>query len=421
VLRAAPGLIILGPAMAASPRAVTLASLGLVCLVCVAAMRVTAVSAPARATASPPTPASLPAPASPNAPASQPAPVSPLAPAAGSPAPLVVAPSPRARLEDEQNTIDVFRAAAPGTVFVAQNRLVRDWNMRALEVPAGSGTGFIWDDAGHVVTNYHVIDAGRGRGSYAVTLYNHKTYDATLVGGEPNRDIAVLKIDAPAAELAPIRALEVDGALEVGQKAIAIGNPFGLDHTLTTGVISALGREVVGYGGVTIRDMIQTDASINPGNSGGPLIDSQGRLIGMNTMIFSKSGGSTGIGFAVPVSTIRRIVPQLIRSGKVERAGLGIRFLPDEIARRAGVKGIIVTGVIPGSPAARAGLVPLRETRAGDLLLGDVVVGIDEHVVASYDDLFNVLERYKAGDRVSVKILRGAATVAVSLDLTALE
>ncbi|HGG56165.1 MAG TPA: trypsin-like serine protease, partial [Nannocystis exedens] len=187
-----------------------------------------------------------------------------------------------ARLEDERNTIAVFEAAAAATVYVTQKRIVRDLNMRALEVPTGSGTGFLWDTEGHVVTNYHVIDTGRARGSFAVTLHNQRTYDAVLVGGEPKRDIAVLKIDAPAAELRAIRVLPAGGSIDVGQKTIAIGNPFGLDHTLTTGVVSAKGREVVGYGGITIRDMIQTDASINPGNSGGPLLDSSGRLIGMN-------------------------------------------------------------------------------------------------------------------------------------------
>ncbi len=186
-------------------------------------------------------------------------------------------------------------------------------------------------------------------------------------------------------------------------------------------MISALGREVVGYGGLTIRDMIQTDASINPGNSGGPLLDSQGRLIGMNTMIFSKTGASAGIGFAVPVSTIRRIVPQLITTGRVERAGLGIRFLPDEVARRAGVDGVIVAEVMSGSPAARAGLQPLRQTRAGELLLGDILVGVDEHRVANYDDLFNALDRYRAGDTVAVRVLREGAVVSLPVELAAIE
>ncbi len=326
-----------------------------------------------------------------------------------------------ARLEDERNTIAVFEAAAAATVYVTQKRIVRDLNMRALEVPSGSGTGFLWDTEGHVVTNYHVVDTGRARGSFAVTLHNQRTYDAVLVGGEPKRDIAVLKIDAPAAELRAIRVLPAGGSIDVGQKTIAIGNPFGLDHTLTTGVVSAKGREVVGYGGITIRDMIQTDASINPGNSGGPLLDSSGRLIGMNTMIVSKTGSSAGIGFAVPVMTIRRIVPQLIKFGRVERAGIGISFLDDAIAARAEVKGVIITAVLRGSPGAKAGLIPLRQGRDGSIVLGDILVGIDDATVESYDDLYNVLERYKAGDQVVLRVRRGSTIVSLPIRLTSID
>jgi len=326
-----------------------------------------------------------------------------------------------ARLEDERNTIEVFEAAAAATVYVTQKRIVRDLNMRPLEQTTGSGTGFLWDDAGHIVTNYHVIDTGRSAGAYAVTLFNQRTYDAVFVGGEPNRDIAVLKIDAPKEELTPIRLQDGDARIDVGQKTIAIGNPFGLDHTLTTGVVSAKGREVVGYGGITIRDMIQTDASINPGNSGGPLLDSSGRLIGMNTMIMSKTGSSAGIGFAVPVTTIRRIVPQLVEHGKIERAGIGITFLGDSIAARAGVKGVIITGVMRGSPAAAAGLVALRQTRDGRIVLGDILIGIDESTIENYDDLYNALERYKAGDSVALKIRRGNTTLSLPVKLTAID
>ena len=331
----------------------------------------------------------------------------------------VAKPGPGARLEDERNTIDIFRTAAPAAVFVTQKRLVRDWAMRAMEVPAGSGTGFIWDTAGHVVTNFHVIDPGNAAGtSYTVTLYNQKSYEAKLVGGEPNKDIAVLKIAAPAAELTPLQVPPAGQQLEVGQKTIAIGNPFGLDHTLTTGVISALGREVDGYGGVTIRDMIQTDASINPGNSGGPLLDSSGMLIGMNTMIFSKSGSSAGIGFAVPVGTIRRMVPQIIQFGRPKRAGLGIRMLPDRVAARAGVRGVIIADVSQGSPAAQAGLQGLRQTNMGEIIVGDVVVGIDEHEIKDYDDLYNALDRYRIGDEVTVKVQRDSKIVTVRLKLS---
>jgi len=258
--------------------------------------------------------------------------------------PPVKAPGAGALLADEENTIDVFEAVAPATVFVTQKRNIRRsrWS-RGTEVPAGSGTGFIWDRDGHVVTNYHVID---GADALEVTLHNQKSYDASLIGGEPRKDIAVLKIDAPASELTPVELPSKDYRVTVGQKTVAIGNPFGLDHTLTTGIVSALGREIPGYGGVSIRDMIQTDASINPGNSGGPLTNSSGELIGVNTMIFSKSGSSAGIGFAVPVRTVRRIVPQIIETGKAEQVGLGISVLNDATARRAGIKGVVITAVL---------------------------------------------------------------------------
>jgi S1-C subfamily serine protease len=270
--------------------------------------------------------------------------------------PTVRPPSSAARLEAERNVIDVFKAAAPATVFVTQKRMVRDWSMRALEVPSGTGTGFLWDTAGHVVTNYHVVDSGRSQGRYTVTLHSQKTYDAELLGGDPNKDVAVLRL------------LNCDGAADAA--AAAAGRPrssrsgrrrsrsatrSGSTTRLTTGVISALGREVQGYGGVTIRDMIQTDASINPGNSGGPLIDSGGYLIGMNTMIFSKSGSSAGIGFAVPVSAIRRVVPQIIATGRVEHPGIGVEPLPDAYAARAGLRGVVIMRTLPGSPAAAAG------------------------------------------------------------------
>jgi S1-C subfamily serine protease len=208
--------------------------------------------------------------------------------------------------------------------------------------------------------------------------------------------------------------------LEVGQKAIAIGNPFGLDHSITTGIISALGRQVQGIGGVTIRDMIQTDAAINPGNSGGPLLDSSGQLIGMNTMIFSKSGSSAGIGFAVPVSTIARVVPQIIKSGKAEQLGLGIQVDPlSRIERRMGLKGVAVIAVPEGSQAARAGLRGLVQTTQG-LVLGDVIVGVGAQKVDDFDDLYNALDSHHAGDKVDVKIRRGEDAVVLKLEVIVL-
>ena len=320
----------------------------------------------------------------------------------------------RYHTDDERNTIEIFNHAAPAVVFVTQNQTVRNWRTaREMEVPAGSGTGFIWDKSGHIVTNYHVIDGGS---SLTVTLYNQKTYPARLVGGEPKKDIAVLKIDAPASELHAIQLPETGYELSVGQKTLAIGNPFGLDHTLTTGIISAIGRDQRGYGGVTIPDMIQTDASINPGNSGGPLLDSAGSLIGMNTMIYSQSGASAGIGFAVPVSTIRRIVPQIISTGKVQQIGLGISILSDAVARQNGVNGVIIRAVGEKTPAAKAGLRGLSSNAHGTYM-GDIIVGIDDKTVSNYDQLYNALDSHKPGDRVNVKIRRDGNIITVPVEL----
>ncbi len=315
---------------------------------------------------------------------------------------------PGARIEDEKNTIAVFRAASPSTVFVTQTRVVVDYLAGvAQEVPAGSGSGFIWDEQGHIVTNYHVVEGAR---SLSVAFHDQQTFDATLVGVEPRKDIAVIKVkNAPPSLFVPIKVAKGQ-QVEVGQKAIAIGNPFGLDHTLTTGVVSAIGRQVQGAGGVSIRDMIQTDAAINPGNSGGPLLDSQGQLIGMNTMIYSKSGASAGIGFAVPVATIARIVPQIIKTGRAEQLGLGIGVDPvQKLERRVGIRGVIVLSVPEGSPAAQAGLKGITQTNRG-ILLGDIIVGIDDKRVQDFDDLYTVLDAHKPGDVVKVTVQRGDET-----------
>jgi len=338
-------------------------------------------------------------------------------PSASSSAPPVDPLSANARIEDEGNTIAVFKRASPAVVFVTQKRIVVDrFYGRATEVEAGSGSGFIWDDRGHIVTNFHVI---KGAESVTVTLHDETSYEAKLVGAEPRKDIAVLRIDAKD-ELTPI-AVAPNRALEVGQKAVAIGNPFGLDHTLTVGVISALGRQVKGVGGVTIRDMIQTDAAINPGNSGGPLLDSAGRLIGMNTAIYSKSGGSAGIGFAVPSPTIVRVANQLIKHGKVEQVGMGVTIDPmGRLERRAGARGVLVLGVSEGSPAEKAGLKGVLRTSSG-LVLGDLIVGIDDQKVASYDDLYNALDGRKPGDQAAVKLKRDDKTVTVKLKLVRID
>jgi S1-C subfamily serine protease len=324
---------------------------------------------------------------------------------------------PGARIEDEKNTIAVFRAAAPSTVFVTQTRVVVDYfGGVAQEVPAGSGSGFVWDDQGHIVTNFHVVDGAR---SLSVAFHDQETFEAKLVGVEPRKDIAVIKVEAPGKMLVPIHVAKGQ-QVEVGQKTVAIGNPFGLDHTLTTGVVSAIGRQVQGAGGVSIRDMIQTDAAINPGNSGGPLLDSQGQLIGMNTMIFSKSGTSAGIGFAVPVATIARIVPQIIKTGRAEQLGLGIGIDPTQrLERRIGVRGVAVLSVPEGSPAAKAGMRGITQTRRG-IALGDIIVGIDDKKVEDFDDLYTVLDSKKAGDTAKVKVRRGDETVTLDVQVVVL-
>lgn len=331
----------------------------------------------------------------------------------------VAALSPNAMIEDERNSVSVYEAMAPATVFVTQNqRMLEAFTRKPLEVASGSGTGFIWDNEGHIVTNFHVV---AGASSLRVTLQNQESYEATLVGGEPRRDLAVLKIDAPAEQLVPVRRMPRGGRLMVGQKAIAIGNPFGLDHTLTTGVVSALDREVQGYGGVTIPGMIQTDASINPGNSGGPLLDSRGRLMGMNTMIFSQTGGSAGIGFAVPSAIVERLVPQIIRDGKVVQAGIGISVAPEEWTIRLGIEGVIVDDVSAGSPAAKAGMSGIQyDMRGYPMDIGDVIVAVDGENVANYDDLYNLMDLHSPGDTVKLTIERGGKRRTVSITLIAL-
>lgn len=328
-----------------------------------------------------------------------------------------------ARIEDEKNTISVFRNAADATVFVTQKaRMVVDYYGNTEEVAAGSGSGFVWDKEGHIVTNYHVVADGLGnRGSFTVTFQNQKVYNAKVVGVEPRKDIAVLKIDAPAEALQPVK-VPSDFRLEVGQKTIAIGNPFGLDHSLTTGVISALGRQVMGAGNVTIRDMVQTDAAINPGNSGGPLLDSSGQLIGMNTMIFSKSGSSAGIGFAVPVSTIAKIVPQIVKSGKAEQVGIGVGLFPAGFERRLGIEGVLIKNVSPNGPAAKAGLRGTKKGNDGEIILGDVITAVDGQKVKDFDDLYNAIDKHSAGEKVDVTIKRGEETLVLKgVDLVVLD
>jgi S1-C subfamily serine protease len=319
------------------------------------------------------------------------------------------------RTEDERNTIEIVKRLRNSVVFVTNIQLVRDFFYSSEEeVPRGSGSGFVWDDQGHIVTNFHVIEEGD---LFNVTLPDRQQRRARLVGKEPTKDIAVLRVEGDPSALFPVRAGS-SSDLEVGQKVIAIGNPFGFDHTVTTGIVSALGRSMPGAGGVTIRDMIQTDASINPGNSGGPLLDSTGALIGMNTMIISPSGASSGIGFAVPVDTIKKIVPEIIRFGKVAHPWIGITPLADRYARQAGVEGVIIRDVPEGSEAYRAGLRGLGRDNFGQLYIRDVISAVDGAPVKSYDDLYTALENRRVGEVVTLTVIRNDRKRTVRLTLT---
>jgi S1-C subfamily serine protease len=307
--------------------------------------------------------------------------------------------------EDEQNNISVFKNVSPSVVHITTLELARNFlSLDVMQIPRGTGTGFIWDDRGNVVTNFHVIQAGQ---TARVTLADQTTWKAALVGAFPDRDLAVLRIDAPREKLKPIL---VGGSreLQVGQKVYAIGNPFGLDQTLTSGIISALNREIESATRRSIRGVIQTDAAINPGNSGGPLLDSAGRLIGVNTAIYSPSGGSAGIGFAIPVDEVNRIVPRLIRDGKFIRPALGIQAAGKSFQDALGLpKGVAVIGVLPDSPAHQAGIRPFMRAPDGSLVGGDVIVALNGKPIASFDDLLNALEQQQTGDTVTLSIVRG--------------
>jgi S1-C subfamily serine protease len=327
-------------------------------------------------------------------------------------------PIPDHVLPHERNTIEVFRRAADSVVFVTNERLQRSFRtLDVSKIPQNTGSGIIWDERGHVLTNFHVI---QGASALSITLKDGSTHAARVVGVDPNKDLAVLKIEANPARLAPVKRGR-SAQLVVGQKVLAIGNPFGLDHTLTVGVISALGREIQSVAGTTIDNVIQTDASINPGNSGGPLLDSAGGMIGVNTQIVSPAGQSAGIGFAVPVDTIERIVPQLIQYGKVRRAGLGIRILQDAYAQQWGLSGVIVREVSTEGPAGRAGLRSMRVDRRGTVLSFDVITAIDDAAIAGYDDLYQALDGREPGDRVIVHYQRDGQKLETSLRLRELD
>ncbi len=324
-------------------------------------------------------------------------------------------------IENEKNTISIVSESVHSVVNVSSVAVARTlWHFDPIEIPTGAGSGFVWDNKGHIVTNFHVVESARRNGSFLISFHkDKKQYKAELVGAEPKYDIAVLKLKEIPKSLSPIKVSD-STSLQVGQKPVAIGNPFGMDHTVTAGIISALGRKIEGIGGVKIHGMIQTDASINPGNSGGPLLNSRGRLIGMNTVIFSKSGSSAGIGFAIPSNIIIRTVPQLITHGQVIRPGLGIGVFPDHIQADFD-KGLIIRSTISGGPAEVAGLQGIRRDRWGKPKLGDIILEVDGQKIRSFDDIFHVLDKHKIGDKVEVHYLRGNAKRKVTVTLTRID
>jgi S1-C subfamily serine protease len=325
--------------------------------------------------------------------------------------------SPRGELwPDEKSTIGLFRQASPAVVNITAIGVQRDlFTLNLYQIPQGTGSGFVWDTRGNIITNFHVI---QNAAVAQVTLGDQSNWKAQVVGVAADKDLAVLRIDAPAERLRPIP-LGTSKELQVGQSVLAIGNPFGLDQSLTTGVISALGREIDSVTRRPIQGVIQTDAAINPGNSGGPLLDSAGRLIGVNTQIYSPTGASAGIGFAIPVDTVNRIVPELIRSGKIIRPGLGVELAEEQIARKIGINGALIVDVMRGGPAAKAGIRRTRRESSGRVILGDVITAIDGKKVESPNDLFLILENHQVGDVVTVALLRDGKTIQTKVTLEA--
>ena len=318
---------------------------------------------------------------------------------------------------EEQAQIDVFRRTSPSVVHITTLETQRDlFSLNVQQVPRGTGTGFMWDERGHIVTNFHVI---QGANAARVTLADQSTHAASLVGAFPDRDLAVLKIDPKTAKAPPLP-LGTSRDLVVGQKVYAIGNPFGLDQTLTTGIVSALNREIDSVNQRTIRGVIQTDAAINPGNSGGPLLDSAGRLIGVNTAIYSPSGASAGIGFAIPVDEVNRIVPRLIRDGRFVRPAIGVTAGQAGLNRALNLPaGVVLVQVAANGPAGRAGLQPFRRAGNGEILGGDVITAVDSDPVKDLDDMLTLLERRAPGETVMLSVWRNGSTRKQAVTLAA--
>ena len=318
---------------------------------------------------------------------------------------------------EEQANVNVFKVASPSVVNISTQRTIAarrgDVTLNIGRIPAGTGSGFIWDASGHIVTNFHVVEDSD---FVRVKLTDGTEWEAEILGTAPEYDIAVLKIEAPTRQLTPLAVGRSDN-LEVGQKVYAIGNPFGLDQTLTTGIVSGLGREIDSRNGNPIRGVVQTDAAINPGNSGGPLLDSQGRLIGVNTAILSRSGASSGVGFAVPVNTVRATVPLLIDGQMIDRGYLGIALAPMQISRRASDEGVLVLGIAEDSPAHESGILATRRGEEGEVILGDVVMSLDGKRITDSESLLELLQEYHSGDEVELGIKRGERFVRLPIRL----
>ncbi len=320
---------------------------------------------------------------------------------------------------DEIATIELFERASPTVVFIStRQRVVNAWTRNVLSVPRGNGSGLVWDDLGHVVTNNHVVE---GASEATVRLNDGRSYRAVLIGSSPAHDLAVLRINV-SFDRPPAVPIGTSGDLRVGQKVFAIGNPFGLDYTLTSGLVSALDRSLEDDDGTTIEHLIQTDAAINPGNSGGPLLDSAGRLIGINTAIYSPSGAYAGIGFAVPVDTVNRVVPQLIAQGEYIRPSLGVSIDADinrVLTEQLGVSGVVVLQVQSGSAAGAAGLRSTRVDADGQVIPGDVILAVAGIRVDSIPDLLSALDAQRIGDEIALRLWRDGREVEVSVALQA--
>ncbi|HXG82572.1 MAG TPA: trypsin-like peptidase domain-containing protein [Pyrinomonadaceae bacterium] len=322
-------------------------------------------------------------------------------------------------VSDEQNSIEVYRTLSPGVAFITSTSYQQDY-FGGVQEGNGSGSGSVIDNQGRILTNYHVIE---GAQKLNVSLGGDKVYPAKVVGGDPDTDLAVIQIEPPASGLTVIQLGDSD-KLSVGQKVLAIGNPFGLDRTLTTGVISGLQRPIRARNDRPIEGAIQTDASINPGNSGGPLLDKYGRMIGINSQILSRSGGSVGVGFAIPVSIAKRVIPQLIQFGEVRRPKLGaslasVEQLSGQIDLPVG-SGLLVRGVLRGGAAANSGIRGLSQDAGGEVVLGDIITSVDGEKIGTSDDLYRYLDKKQIGDTVQVAVYRDGKTLTIPVKLTAL-